>query len=254
MRLTAVDIESRKLKRAVRGYCIRDVEDFRQEIIDNFEEMLIELAQLREQSEKQAAELAHYKNIEHNLNQSLILAQRAGDDVRSSAHHEAEVILRSAREEAQQVLREARHERSAIEREIADIGSHRDRFLDEFQTLLHSYMRRFEGVEPPRVAQGASAFTGIQEGPTAPSPIAPPPQMDHQLAATGTATPQAPDVSVYPEAYDESECDEAYDQPDPAIQAEYDAAYADEYDENEGAPAYDNVVTPPQWLMAASDE
>jgi len=235
MRLTAVDVESRRLKRALRGYCIRDVDDFRQEIIDNFEEMLVEIAQLREQLEKCQVELAHYRSIEHNLNQSLLLAQRAGDDVRLSAHHEAEGIIRGAREEANEMLRQARRERADVERSIGDLVAQRDRFVEEFRTLLQTYAHRFEAVDAPRVVAPSVPWPPDAQGVSSPTPMGPPP------AAYASAEQPA---YGYAEGYSEE------DYGPPTVE------YPEPEHEDPSATPADrgNVITPPEWLVASSDE
>lgn len=210
-----MDIEGRKFRRAFRGYSTRDVDEFRQEVIDNFEELLIENSKLKEQVERLDTEVKHYRSIEQNMNASLILAQRAADDVRSSAHHEAEAIIRDARTQTQEMIREARRERAAIEKTTAQLEAQRDEFIGQFRAFLQAHLGRLDSYLTPAAtpAAAAAAEPTSQHGDGTSPPVDPPP--------TGDAEDSVDDAGT-------------------ALQE--DAA------ENAGGP-----VSPPRWLMAVGD-
>lgn len=218
MRLTAVDVEGRKFRRAFRGYSTRDVDEFRQEVIDNFEELLIENSKLKEQVERLETEVKHYRSIEQNMNASLILAQRAADDVRSSAHHEAEAIIRDARTQTQEMIRDARRERAAIEKTTAQLEAQRDEFLGQFRAFLQAHLGRLDSYLTPAAtpAVAAAAVDDAAE-PSSGSQAEPPSDV-----AVSSASPTAQD--------------DASAEPGPAAD-----------------PSADTPDSPPRWLMAVGD-
>lgn len=163
MRLTAVDIHTREFTRCVRGYSPREVDEFRQEVADNFEEMQVELAAARDQIERQRKELDHYRALEKSMNESLIFAQRSADEVRANAHKEAELIIRNAENEAREIVARARSERAAVERQLAELESSRDRFLDDFGSLVQAVLERMESFRSRAPLQPASILER-QEG------------------------------------------------------------------------------------------
>ncbi len=146
MRLSAVDIESRQFVKKPRlsGYSVREIEEFRQEIVDNYEELLLENARLKEQLESLTRELERYRSIEQNLNESLVLAQRTAEEIRQAARQEAAAVVREAEAESREILRRARQDRIELEREIADLLHAREAFLLDFRALLSSYLQRVE--------------------------------------------------------------------------------------------------------------
>lgn len=167
MRLTAVDIHAREFSKGAWGYSVKEVEDFRQEVADNFEEVQLELAATRQALEQAARELEHYRALEKSMNDSLILAQRSADEVRANSHKEAELILRSADSEAREIIARARADRAAVEREIRELEAARDRFADEVAGMVASLEERIEAIRSrrPRFAGPPMENASVSQGP-----------------------------------------------------------------------------------------
>ncbi len=145
MRLSAVDIQTRDFHRRAMGYSIPDVEAFRDEIVDNFEELQTELATVREEARRLRDAVKRYEGLETNLKDTLMLAQRTSEEILSNARKEAELIIRNAEAEAREIPLRARQERAAIERELASLTELRSQFEAEFASLLSGFWQRLEG-------------------------------------------------------------------------------------------------------------
>ncbi len=171
MRLTAVDIQTREFRRKARGYSTAEVDAFVREVGDNFEELQVEAAQLREEVVRLRQAVERYESLEKSVNETLLLAQRTADDVLTNAHKEADLIIRGAEAEAREIPARARAERASLEREIAALTELRNEFEADFSSLLSSFGQRLagRGRGPPPAAPAAPA-----PGP-APAPGAAPP-------------------------------------------------------------------------------
>jgi len=145
LRLTSVDIHSREFVRCFRGYSGREVEAFRQEVADNFEELQIEAASARDEVARMRDDLERYRALERSMNESLMLAQRSADEVKANAHKEAELIVGNAEQQAREVLQQARAERAVLERGIAELRQARAQCIDEFGALIAAVSQRLEG-------------------------------------------------------------------------------------------------------------
>lgn len=196
MRLSSVDIHAREFRRAFRGYAPSDVAAFCEQAADSFEEMQIELAELRKESEQLRRAVEHYKAIEKNLNDALVLAQRAAEDVCSSAAREADMTIRRAENQAAEILATARAQRVELERELAELAELRERFLDDFATLLSGFARRIEAARgvarqpsqpSPEESVEQPAPSSPAAPPTQPRPMAPIPVPDPQSSTPGSA-------------------------------------------------------------------
>jgi cell division initiation protein len=128
-KVTVVDIQHKTFKKALNGYDRTDVDRFLDEIIETLEDE----AQLRASLEAEIADLrervSHFKSMEESLQNTLLLAQRTADEVKASAHKEADLIRAEAR--------------MAVEKEIASFG-------DRANEARREYQRAYETAEKAR--------------------------------------------------------------------------------------------------------
>ena len=92
--LTPLDIENKKFsKQMMSGYSVDEVDEFLDEITADYEKLYKESAEAKNKIEDMQEDMAKYKNIENTLNNTLIMAQTAADDVKNLAKQQAEAIL-----------------------------------------------------------------------------------------------------------------------------------------------------------------
>lgn len=108
VRLTPIDITNKRFRRALRGYRPTEVDEFLQEVVADYEAVVVENARLREQVAQMQQELDRYRAMEEAMKEALVLAQRTADELRASAHREAEVIRAQAEIQARQQMEQYR--------------------------------------------------------------------------------------------------------------------------------------------------
>ncbi len=107
-KITVVDIQHKVFKKKLNGLDQADVDQFLDEIIETLEDEAHQRAALEAEIGDLRERISHFKAMEESLQNTLLLAQRTADEVKASAHKEADLI---------------RHEaRLTIEREIASYG------------------------------------------------------------------------------------------------------------------------------------
>ena len=94
--LTPLDIENIRFQKAVRGYNVDEVDDFLDQLSADYEKIYKENIELKENIESSKRELEHYKSIEHTLQNTLIMAQSASEDIKKIAQQKAEQIIKDA--------------------------------------------------------------------------------------------------------------------------------------------------------------
>lgn len=104
MLLTPLDIQNKEFRRAFRGYHDEQVDEFLDQIIKDYTELMNESIVLKEQVEGLRGQLGQYHQLEETLNKTLIVAQQTAEEVRSNARKEAEVILQEARLQAERLV------------------------------------------------------------------------------------------------------------------------------------------------------
>ncbi len=120
MSLTPVEIRHVKLGRGV-GYKRESVDRLLSDVVQSFEDVWRDRADLADRVESLAQELERYKEMEGILRSTLVSAESAAADLRERARREAQVILDEARSEARSVAREAEREHDGLLQEARRI-------------------------------------------------------------------------------------------------------------------------------------
>lgn len=111
--LTPLDIQNHEFKKSFRGYNEDEVDEFLDRIVEDYEKLLRENEKLREKAGVNEKEITHYKGLEQNLQDTLIVAQKTADDVLNAARKNAKEIRDNAVNEAQNIhentIREAQN-------------------------------------------------------------------------------------------------------------------------------------------------
>lgn len=124
MSLSPAEIRHAELGRGLFGYKRTAVDRLLDEIVDSFEQVWRERADLTDKVEELEADLVRYRELETLLRTTLVSAERASHELKDQARKEAQLIVTEAQTEARSITREARSEH---ERLAAD--SHRIRAL-----------------------------------------------------------------------------------------------------------------------------
>lgn len=107
MALTPLDIQNKNFSVKMRGYSQDDVDDFLDQVMKDYEDVLQRNREL-EKSYKHAEEkLQYFNELKDALNQSIIVAQDTADKVKISASKESEVIVTSAENTANEMIASA---------------------------------------------------------------------------------------------------------------------------------------------------
>lgn len=104
MPLSPLDIHNKEFTRGFRGYDEDEVNDFLDQIIKDYEQVIKEKKRIEDTLNNSEERLGHFTNIEETLNKSLIVAQTAAEEVKASAEKEAKLIIREAEKNADRIL------------------------------------------------------------------------------------------------------------------------------------------------------
>ena len=85
MKLTPLDVRHKEFKRGMRGYADDEVDEFLDEVADEFERIFKENIDLGERVEGLEERLAHYRMIEETLQKTLVSAQQSAEELKAMA-------------------------------------------------------------------------------------------------------------------------------------------------------------------------
>ena len=142
--ITPTDIEHIHFRKAMSGYVKEEVDEFLRQVGESLYHALEEGQRLRAQLDDLRTQVQRYQQKEELINNALVLAERTADEVRSSAHREADLIRREAEEKirTQYTEFEALHQMHL--RAIIEMRA----FLQSQLSLLESQEHRLSSHQP----------------------------------------------------------------------------------------------------------
>lgn len=117
MALTPVEIRHVRLGRGVFGYDRADTDRLLAEIVDSFEDVWRDRADLADKVERLEADLARYKEGETLLRSTLVSAEKSAAELKEQARREAERIIGEAHSEARAITRQSFGELECLQAE-----------------------------------------------------------------------------------------------------------------------------------------
>jgi cell division initiation protein len=204
MALTPVEIRHIRLRKAFFGYQIRQTDELLSDIVDSFEDVWRDRADLSDKIEQLGGELVRYRELEQLLRTTLISAERASQQMTDQARRETESVLSEARAEAREILREATAERERLNVEINRVRAQLAAVLstigtgaptgepDPKESTLETPPARPPAAAPPAPVQ-------VVPRQAVPPPQAAPPAPPTQSVAPPPAQPPVPRPVARPE-------------------------------------------------------
>lgn len=147
MKLTPMDINNKEFKRALRGYCADEVDEFLDQIVENYEELYKENANMKEKITNLNEKVEHYSKIEATIQNTLLLAQNAAEQAKNSAKKEAEMMVKNANEIAQKVMDKAHNDVISINDEYERVKQEFIKFRAKYRNFMNTQLETFDDLE-----------------------------------------------------------------------------------------------------------
>ena len=147
MKLTAMDINNKEFKRGLRGYSVEEVDEFLDQVVENYEELYKENSRLKESLSRVNEKLDHYEKLEATIQNTLLLAQNAADQAKESSEKQAELIRGNANETAQRILDKAHGDVISINDEYEKVKEEFIKFRAKFRGFMNTQLQTFDELE-----------------------------------------------------------------------------------------------------------
>lgn len=147
MKLTAMDINNKEFKKSIRGYSADEVDEFLDKIAEDYEALYKENSTLKEKIGALNEKVEHYSKIESTIQNTLLLAQNAAEQAKSSAQKEAEFIVKNANDTSQKLLDKAHNDVMGIHEDYEKIKQEFIMFRAKFRNFMKAQMETFDDLE-----------------------------------------------------------------------------------------------------------
>lgn len=136
--LTPLDIQNKTFKKKMGGYERSDVDEFFSLIYDEYDKLYTENAALRDKVNALADAVKQYKTMEDTLQETLVIAQKTGEDVKAAATDRAGSIIEDANRRADDIIRKAAEDVRSYRNETIKLKSEFDACKARLLSIMQS--------------------------------------------------------------------------------------------------------------------
>ena len=119
--LAPSEIDNMRFSKTIKGYNVDEVDDFLDQLTADYERLYKENADYKDKFEQMEKELGQYKQMEHTLQNTLVVAQTAAGDIKNTAQKQAEQIIRDAQTEARRSVDELNKQEYEVTKKIEEM-------------------------------------------------------------------------------------------------------------------------------------
>ena len=147
MAIRPVDIRRKEFKSGLRGYDANQVDDFLDEVADEFERTFAENQRMLEEITSLRERLQQFEELEASIQEALVQAQQVARDLRRNAGKEAELIVREAKEQSHRILADSSGRVERVQESYEVLRKAKQNFSNDFRHLLKSYLAVMDNAD-----------------------------------------------------------------------------------------------------------
>lgn len=145
--ITPLEIENKKFsKKTLNGYNPEEVDDFLDELVKDYEVLYRKATKGQDQLDELNTKLEHYTKIESTLQNTLLMAQTAADELKNAAQKQAQQIIKEAEGIARETTLGVQQEITLKEKELEKIQKKFDVYKAKMESLLISQLELIKEI------------------------------------------------------------------------------------------------------------
>jgi cell division initiation protein len=144
MSLTPLEIQRMRFPQKMRGLDAAEVEGFLVLVAEELAGRLAQIEKLEREARYYRQRLEETEGREHQLQQTLVRAQKVSDEITANARREAELTVKEAELAADRIVQQAIEQSSRIESRINELRTLRRELQVKFKNNLDLFQRILE--------------------------------------------------------------------------------------------------------------
>jgi cell division initiation protein len=164
MKITPLDIQQQQFRVRFRGFDMVEVDNFLELLATEFEELLKENNQLKEENNRKLARINELEAGEKDIRNALVAASQITEEMKNNARKEGELIIEEVKANARKIIDSAQAEAMRIDEEINRLKRQRAQFESTLRAAIEMHRKILEtSVEnngeppPPEKEEGKDA-------------------------------------------------------------------------------------------------
>ncbi len=144
MALTPLEIQKMRFSQKMRGYDPTEVEGFLSVLAEDLSNRIAQIEKMERESRYYKQRLEEAEAREHQLQQTLLRAQKVSDDLMENARREAELMVKEAELMADKIVQQAIEQAVRMEGKISELKTARRELQLKFKNTLDLFERILE--------------------------------------------------------------------------------------------------------------
>lgn len=144
MALTPLEIQKMRFSQKMRGFDPTEVEGFLSVLAEDLSNRIAQAEKLERENRYYKQRLEETEAREHQLQQTLLRAQKVSDDLMENARREAELMVKEAELMADKIVQQAIEQSARIEGKTSELKTARRELQLKFKNTLDYFQRSLE--------------------------------------------------------------------------------------------------------------
>ena len=144
MKITPNDIQQQQFKTRFRGFDIREVDAFLEQMAETFESLQKKNQNLGDEVRRLELEIQGYRKREETFKRALLNSQKVLDQMKDNARKSAELIIAEAEVKAEKILNKAHNRLAQLHEDIAELKRQRTQIEVQISSIIEAHSRLLE--------------------------------------------------------------------------------------------------------------
>ena len=144
MKFSPMDLQLQRFGTKFRGFAPDEVKRFLEAVSEDFQELVKQNNTLKEKLIKRERDIETYKDKEQMLQDTLIAAQKASEELKRGAEKEREIILAEARVAAEKIIIDANLRLAQLLDQVKEIKREKIQFEASLRRIIDSHMKMLD--------------------------------------------------------------------------------------------------------------
>lgn len=141
MQITPLDIQQKKFRIRFRGFDVREVDSYLEQIVDEFRVIIRKSEDQKQEIQRLNRELQEYRDREIAFKDAMVNAQKGLDDMKANVKKESELIVAEAEMKAEKILTMAHNRLTQLHEDISELKRQRMQLEIELEAILESHRK-----------------------------------------------------------------------------------------------------------------
>ena len=144
MKVTPLDIQQQQFKTRFRGFDIREVDTFLEQMAETVESLQRENQNLGDEVRRLEMEIQGYRKREETFKRALLNSQKVLDQMKDNARRSAELIIAEAEVKAEKILNKAHNRLAQLHEDITELKRQRTQIEVQISSIIEAHSRLLE--------------------------------------------------------------------------------------------------------------